>query len=115
MPGDDPESAIESSSVELRFRDGPTERIEAPAGETILDAAEEEGISLPFGCLTGACGTCTARLLEGDLEHKRPPRALKERHREAGYVLPCIALARSPCVLDVGAEVQSDLVSNPWK
>jgi hypothetical protein len=30
-------------------------------------------------------------------------------------VLPCIALARSPCVLDVGAEVQSDLVSNPWK
>jgi len=115
VPGDDPESAIESYSVELRFRDGPTERIEVPVGETVLDAAEEKGISLPFGCLTGACGTCTARLLEGDLDHERPPRALKERHREAGYVLLCIALARSPCVLEVGAEIQSDLVSNPWK
>lgn len=101
--------------VELRFRDGRVERIEASPEETIFDAAERAGIGLPFGCLTGACATCTARLIDGDLDYRRPVRALKGRHREAGYVLPCIASPRSPCVLEVGAEVQADLVSNPWK
>jgi ferredoxin len=111
----DSDPATETAPVELRCRDGPAERIEVPVDETVLDAAEEQGVSLPFGCLTGACGTCTARLREGDLEHRRPPRALKGRHREAGYVLPCIARARSTCTLEVGAAVQADLVSNPWK
>jgi ferredoxin len=110
-----PDSTVETYPIELRFRDGRVERIVATANETILEATERADLSLPFGCLTGACGTCTARLLDGDLRYRRPPRALKKRHREAGYVLPCIAVARSACVLDVGATVQADLVSNPWK
>lgn len=115
MPGDEPDPSAETHPVELRFRDGRIERIDVSNAETVLDAAERAGVSLPFGCLTGACATCTARLLEGDLSHRRPPRALKERHREAGYVLPCIAIVESACVLEVGAEVQADLVPNPWK
>ena len=115
MTRDDSDDTAETYSVELRFREGPTERIDVPAGKTVLEAAEEAGLGLPFGCVTGACGTCTARLIEGDLDHRRPPRALKERHREAGYVLLCVVLPRSACVLEVGAAVQADLVSNPWK
>jgi ferredoxin len=111
----DPDATTETYPVELRFREGPTERIDVRVDETVLEAAENAGIGLPFGCVTGACGTCTARLIEGDLDHRRPPRALKERHRETGYVLLCIAVPRSACVLEVGAAIQSDLVSNPWK
>lgn len=111
----DPDDTTETYPVELRFREGPTERIDVPAEETVLEAAESTGIGLPFGCVTGACGTCTARLLAGELDHRRPPRALKDRHRKAGYVLLCIAVPRSACVLEVGATVQADLVSNPWK
>jgi len=115
VPEDESDPSAETHPVELRFRDGRTERIDVPADETILDAAERAGVGLPFGCLTGACATCTARLIEGDLDHRRSPRALKERHREVGYVLPCIGVARSACVLEVGAEIQADLVPNPWK
>jgi len=83
--------------------------------ETVLDAAEAAGLGLPFGCKTGACGTCTARLLDGEVRHRRPPRALKDRHLADGYVLPCIATPDTDLRLEVGAAVQADLVPNPWK
>ncbi|PSQ12605.1 ferredoxin [Halobacteriales archaeon QS_7_68_65] len=99
-------------------RDGTDEREERLSVEenrAILAAAERAGVALPFGCRTGACATCTGRLLDGRIEHARPPRALKERHREAGYVLLCIAEPRSDCRIAVGASVQAELVSNPWR
>ncbi|MFC7080412.1 2Fe-2S iron-sulfur cluster-binding protein [Halorussus caseinilyticus] len=87
----------------------------ADADETVLAAARREGAGLPFGCRTGACATCTGRVLDGDLEHVRPPRGLKARHLEDGYALLCIAEPRSDCRIEVGAAVANDLVSNPWK
>lgn len=91
------------------------ERIVAKEDEPILDAAERADVSLPFGCRIGYCGSCTGRLLAGDLEHRRPPVALKERHLEEGYVLLCIAEPRADCRIRVGGDVQRELVENPWK
>jgi len=102
-------------NVRLEWRDGRTATLDVPADETVLDAAEDADLGLPFGCLTGACATCTGRLLAGEIEHRRPPRALKERHREDGYVLLCIAEPRSDCSVEVGADVHADLTTNPWK
>jgi len=107
---------VTTFEVRLEWRDSDrTETITVAADETILDAAEAAGVGLPFGCTTGACGTCTARLLEGKLDHRRPPRALKDRHLDAGYVLTCIATPQTDARLEVGAAVQADLVPNPWK
>ena len=56
----------------LDWRDSDrTETVSVPDGETILDAAAAADIGLPFGCRTGACGTCTARLLSGDVVRGR--------------------------------------------
>lgn len=102
--------------VTLCWRDSDrTAVLDVDEGESVLEAAEAAGVSLPFGCRTGACGTCTARLLEGEVSHRRPPRALKERHLADGYVLPCIATPETDARLEVGAAVQRDLVPNPWK
>ena len=102
-------------SVALEWEQGRTERLEVAADETVVDAAEAAGIGLPYGCLYGACGTCTARVLDGAVRHRQPPRALKDRHRESGYVLLCVATPTTNCRLRVGAEVQAELVENPWK
>jgi ferredoxin len=106
-------------AVTLRRRDGgrERERLRVDDGEsvTVLEAAEAAGLALPFGCRTGACGTCTARLLSGDVAHRRPPRALRDRHLADGYVLPCVAVPESDCRLEVGTDVARELVSNPWK
>lgn len=101
--------------VVLAWDEGRAEALSVPAGETVLGAAERTGVALPFGCRTGACGTCTGRVLAGAVEHRRPPRALKERHLAAGYALLCIAEPRADCRIRVGSDVLSELVENPWK
>lgn len=104
------------TEVRLCWRDSDrTAVLEVGEDEPVLDAAEAAGLCLPFGCRTGACGTCTARLLEGELTHQRPPRALKARHLADGYVLSCVAAPATAARLEVGAGVQGDLVSNPWR
>ena len=100
--------------VKLVWRDGRESTVTADA-ETVLDAAERAGLSPPYGCRTGVCATCTGRLLDGELEHDRPPRALKQRHLDEGYVLPCIAVPSDDCTVEVGSEVHRDLLANPWK
>ena len=101
--------------VVLEWRDGRSETVRVGEDTPILDACEAADISLPFGCRTGACATCTARLREGSVDHRRPARGLKERHVADGYVLTCIATPTEDCRLEAGADVQADLVSNPWK
>jgi ferredoxin len=99
----------------LTWREGRERSVPANADETVLEAAESADVSLPFGCRTGACSTCVGRLLEGAIAYERPPRALKPRHIEAGYVLCCIARLGRDSRIRVGTDVQSGLVSNPWK
>lgn len=121
-------------AVTLRWLDGREETVRVEPGESVLDAAERAGVALPFGCRTGACATCTARLCDGaraveasddeatashdttrPVEHARPARALKQRHLDDGYVLPCVARSRDGCTLAVGSDVHAELVENPWK
>jgi ferredoxin len=105
-------------TVVLEWADGRTLSVAPDPDEPVLDAAERVGAGLPYGCRHGACGTCAARLLDGDpgaLAHRRPPRALKQRHVEAGYVLLCVAEARADCRLRVGSDVLAETRPNPWR
>jgi len=82
--------------------------------EILLDALEAAGITLPFGCRYGACITCAARLLEGEVDQSEGV-ALKPAQEAMGYVLLCIAHPLSDCRFDVGVECQDDLYPNPFK
>jgi ferredoxin len=92
-----------------------TATVPVAGDETVLDAAEAADVCLPVGCRTGACGTCTARLLDGEVTHRRLPRALKTRHLAEDHVLTCVATPDSDLHLEVGPQVLSELVSTPWK
>jgi ferredoxin len=106
---------VSTYRIVLERTDGRRATVPTADDETILAAAERADEPLPVGCLTGACATCTAELLAGSVDHRREPRALKPRHREAGYVLPCIAVPTSDCRLRVGSAVARELTDNPWK
>ena len=55
------------------------------------------GVKLPTSCNAGACVTCTAKLVEGKVEHEHV--FLKANELNAGFILPCDAHPRSDCTI----------------
>jgi toluene monooxygenase electron transfer component len=86
--------------------------IECNQGEPVLHAGLRQGISLPYECATGTCGTCRARIMSGDLDTGwRQAPGLAQLKPEKGDVLMCQARPRTDCVLRVPANV--DVLSGP--
>ncbi|MBW4593289.1 MAG: 2Fe-2S iron-sulfur cluster binding domain-containing protein [Brasilonema angustatum HA4187-MV1] len=88
--------------------------VQVAENQYILDAVEEAGLRLPVGCRYGACITCAARLIEGQVDHSRTV-VLKPAQSDQGYVLLCVAYPRSDCKFEVGVECQNKLYINPFK
>jgi NAD(P)H-flavin reductase len=64
------------------------------AGETVLDAAERAGYSLPYSCRKGICSTCEAELRRGSIAS-----GVKQMTGPASEVLLCQAKPRSDLVI----------------
>jgi 3-ketosteroid 9alpha-monooxygenase subunit B len=67
------------------------------AKETLLESARRAGMSPPFSCEAGNCGTCMAKLSEGKAT-MRVNDALMDDEVEEGYVLTCQAVPDTPSV-----------------
>ena len=81
-------------------------RFEARPDESLLDAAQRQGLVLPYGCRNGACGTCKGRLLGGRVAYPdETPGGLEADEAEAGFALLCQARATEDLVIEVG-EIQ---------
>ena len=75
---------------------------EAEEGESILDAALRNGVSLSYGCRNAVCGACKGRLMSGEISYEDlEPAALSEAEKAAGMVLFCGAEPRSDVTIAV--------------
>ena len=72
-------------------------------GETVLAAALRQGLFLRYGCKNGGCGTCKARLVDGDVEDRVTSMALTPQDRAEGWILPCTSEPVDDCSLDISA------------
>jgi len=71
--------------------------VTADAATSLMDAGEQQGVQMPFGCRMGICQSCVVTLTEG---HVRDLRTGLER--EPGTrVQTCVSAASGDCTLDV--------------
>jgi propane monooxygenase reductase component len=76
--------------------------MEVEEGETVLDAAFRQGISLMHGCKEGQCGSCKSLLVEGDIElMKYSTFALPDYEKETDHVLLCRTHAYSDLTVEL--------------
>lgn len=68
--------------------DGRSTTVTVPEGATVLEGAQRSRPDLPFACKGGVCGTCRARLLDGEVRMRRNF-ALEPSELAAGFVLTC--------------------------
>jgi tetrachlorobenzoquinone reductase len=75
--------------------------IAVQAGQTILDALLEAGISANYACTEGVCGTCETRVVEGIPDH-RDLFLSKEEQEANKTIMICCSGSRSPTlILDI--------------
>jgi 2Fe-2S ferredoxin len=72
-------------------------QVEVKKGQSILDAALEQNVSLDYHCKKGTCGKCKVKLVNGST-YLQPANSLEEKklHHliQSGFRLACQALAR---------------------
>jgi ring-1,2-phenylacetyl-CoA epoxidase subunit PaaE len=93
----DEETVTGPSSQVTIVLDGRSTTLALPRGVPVLDSAQKVRADLPFACKGGVCGTCRARVTDGDVEMRRNY-ALEAKEVEAGYVLTCQTLPLSDAV-----------------
>jgi ferredoxin-NADP reductase len=69
----------------------------ADAATSLMDAGEQMGVQMPFGCRMGICQSCVVGLVEGHVRDLRTGVV----HEPGTRVQTCISAASGDCVLDV--------------
>ncbi|HUH60476.1 MAG TPA: CDP-6-deoxy-delta-3,4-glucoseen reductase [Candidimonas sp.] len=70
-------------------------------GQTVLDAALDAGIVLPYSCRNGACSTCKGKVVSGAFDAgDSPAQILTAEEIEQGYTLFCQARPSSDLLIE---------------
>lgn len=75
--------------------------------EPLLFAGLRAGLPLPYECVTGTCGTCKGRLIDGEIDQGWAEAPGRKNHKESrGEFLMCQAHANSDCAISIPGRIK---------
>jgi ring-1,2-phenylacetyl-CoA epoxidase subunit PaaE len=82
--------------------DGEEYEVNVPSNKSILDAALDMDIDMPFSCQSGMCTACRGKLLAGNVTMEEED-GLSDEEINEGYVLNCVGHPEGPGVkIEIG-------------
>lgn len=97
---------------------GATKEVDCPDDMYILDAAERAGLDLPATCRGGICGSCVARVAQGDVDQSDIDDisfTLSQEELDKGMALLCMARAQGDCAIETQSDWGYSLGMAEWK
>lgn len=95
---------MQTHQVTIHHRQtGETYRVTVPEDRYILHTTEANGYNIPFLCRNGACTTCAARVISGELAQPEAM-GLSPHLQQKGYALLCVSYPRSDLVVETQDE-----------
>jgi vanillate O-demethylase ferredoxin subunit len=76
-------------------------QIAVKAGQTILEALQNENIEVPCSCLEGICGSCETRVISGTPDHRDMILTERERQTKGTMMICCSGAKSESLVLDL--------------
>jgi ring-1,2-phenylacetyl-CoA epoxidase subunit PaaE len=77
--------------------DGKEYEVNVPSNKSILEAALDQDLDMPFSCQSGLCTACRGKLLQGKV-HMAEDEGLSEEEINQGYILNCVSRPDGPGV-----------------
>jgi CDP-4-dehydro-6-deoxyglucose reductase, E3 len=78
--------------------------------ETVLDAALNQGVNLPYGCRSGFCGECKGKIINGQVSYQEQPANLSEEDQVQGYAFLCSCKPESNLEIDIELVVETSSI-----
>jgi len=72
-----------------------------PAGQSIMDVLETNGITVAHSCREGVCGTCETVVLDGECDHKDNVLSPREKDSNKLIMICCSGAKTDRLVLDI--------------
>ena len=91
-----PAAAASPPGIKVTFAKCGKSCVWNPKVGSLLEFAEENGVTLDFGCRAGNCGTCLTAIKSGEVTYMTMPGEMPE----AGSCLTCISVPKSDLTLD---------------
>jgi ferredoxin len=92
----------ETYTVEIKHQ-GNLHTIQVAADQTVLSAAQDAGLDLPYSCSAGVCTTCAALVTSGTVNQEDGMGVSPDLQAE-GYALLCVAYPTSDLKLETEKE-----------
>lgn len=81
----------------ITFRNS-SKTVEADGATTVLEAGEEAGVGMPYGCRMGICHTCTVTMVSGTVRDLRNGNEFNQPNEQ---IQTCVTAAVGDCTLDI--------------
>ena len=91
-------SAATAAKAGTSASPSPDIEVDVDGATTLMQAGEDAGITMPYGCRMGICHTCVVPLVEGVV---RDLRNGADRSEPNEPVQTCVTAAAGDCVLDI--------------